>query len=383
MSSREATVPDAEFKSENRLLTTVKEFRHSPTSMMGLVTVLALVGMAIFATIDHLLLDRAIITALHADPYEMDTTNRYASPSWEHPMGTDNFGRDVLARVIYGSRTALAIGIIAVGISFTGGVMIGVVAAYFGGYIDDALMRFVETLYAIPGLILAMTFMAIFGANIYNLFLAYGIVGIPSYARVMRSEALSIRDREYVEAAKVAGLPTHKILFREIVPNGVAPVVVQATLSMGGVIIGAAALSFLGFGVQPPTPDWGRMLSEGRTALIIAPWVAFFPGMMIFLTVIGFNMLGDGLRDIMDPQTTLHDPDWESVDTETYVGDTSVADEAAPADPTPGSERGDPTPDGGGAPGSDASGSDASGSDAPGSDAPGGDSSSDRGGDPR
>ncbi|WP_290819486.1 ABC transporter permease, partial [Halovivax sp.] len=150
-----------------------------------------------------------------------------------------------------------------------------------------------------------------FGPSIYNLFIAYGIVGIPAYARVMRSEALSLRDRQYVEAAKLAGLPRRTILFREIVPNGIAPVVVQATLSMGTVIIGAAALSFLGFGVQPPTPDWGRMLSDGRTALVVAPWVAVFPGIMIFITVMGFNMLGDGLRDIMDPKMTVEETTYD------------------------------------------------------------------------
>ncbi|MFC7230837.1 ABC transporter permease [Saliphagus sp. GCM10025308] len=263
--------------------------------------------MAVFSAIDGFLFDRAIITWIHADPYAMDQSMRYAEPSSAHPLGTDQYGRDVLSRLIYGSRTALTIGIVSVGISFVGGVVIGSVSAYFGGYVDDGLMRSVEVLYAIPGLVLAMIFMAIFGPSIYNLFIAYGIVGIPAYARVMRSEVLSLRDRQYVEAAKLAGLPRRTILFREIVPNGLAPVVVQATLSMGTIIIGAAALSFLGFGVQPPTADWGRMLADGRTALLVAWWVALFPGLMIFLTVMGFNMLGDGLRDVMDPKMTVED----------------------------------------------------------------------------
>lgn len=326
MSSEEGQIADVEFESSNSLIATFKALRHSPTSLIGLIVITLLITMAVFAMVDNFLFDRAIITWLHADPHAMDQSMRYAEPSRQHPFGSDRYGRDILSRVIYGSRTALTIGILAVGIGFSGGVIIGVVSAYFGGYVDDVLMRSVEVLYSIPGLLLAMIFMAIFGPNIYNLFIAYGIVGIPGYARLMRSEALSLRDREYVEAAKLAGLPRWKILFREIVPNGIAPVVVQATLSMGSVIIGAAALSFLGFGVQPPTPDWGRMLSDGRTAIAFAWWVAFFPGIMIFLTVMGFNMLGDGLRDIMDPKMTMEDVDETSWDLDEILAESAVDD---------------------------------------------------------
>ncbi|ELY92295.1 binding-protein-dependent transport system inner membrane protein [Natrialba hulunbeirensis JCM 10989] len=321
MSGEENRVGDAELSANGRVLGTLAKLRHSPTSVAGLLIVGVLVAMAIFSAIDSFLFNRAIITWLHADPHAMDQSMRYSEPSRAHPFGTDRYGRDVFARIIYGSRTALTIGILAVGISFVGGVIIGAISAYFGGYVDDGLMRTVEVLYAIPGLVLAMIFMAIFGPSIYNLFIAYGIVGIPAYARVMRSEVLSLRDRQYVEAAKLAGLPRRTILFREIVPNGLAPVVVQATLSMGTVIIGAAALSFLGFGVQPPTPDWGRMLADGRTALLVAWWVALFPGIMIFLTVMGFNMLGDGLRDVMDPKTTVEDVGYEDFDVDSILED--------------------------------------------------------------
>jgi peptide/nickel transport system permease protein len=320
MSSEQARITEGEagaFETESSLTSTLAKFRHSPTSIAGLCIIGLLVAMALFSALDNFLFGRTIISTLHADPHAMNQANSYAEPSREHPFGTDRYGRDILSRIVYGSRTALSIGIVAVGIGFSGGVVIGTVAAYFGGWVDDVLMRAVEILYAVPGLILALVFMAILGPSIYNLFLAYGIVGIPAYARVMRSEALSIRQQEYVAAAKLAGLPRWKILFREIVPNGIAPVVVQATLSMGGIIIGAAALSFLGFGVQPPTPDWGRMLSDGRTALLIAWWVAFFPGAMIFLTVMGFNMLGDGLRDVMDPKTQVESVDWDDLDRET------------------------------------------------------------------
>ena len=305
MSSKSTTVSSADFETESGIVATLKEMRHSPTAVAGGVIVGTLVVLAIFSTIDKLLLDKALITALVADPHAMDQINAFAPPSMEHPMGTDRFGRDILARIIYGSRIALAIGIIAVGISFVGGVLVGSFAAYSGGYVDDLLMRLAEVLYAIPALVLAMTLMAILGASVWNLFFAYGVIGIPAYARVMRSEVLSIREEEYVDAARAAGLPTHKILLREIVPNGLAAVLVQATLSMGGVIIGAAALSFLGFGVQPPTASWGLMLNNAQQAMLIAPWIAIFPGLMIFVTVMGFNMLGDGLRDAMDPKTSL------------------------------------------------------------------------------
>lgn len=327
------SLQNKEFETESGILATIKELRHSGTAIAGLLTVGLLLFMAIVSTIDIVLLDKAIIKSLFADPHEMNTLQIYAPPSMEHPMGTDQYGRDVLARIIYGSRVALAIGIIAVGIGFFGGVTLGAFSAYKGGYVDDIIMRALETLYSIPGLVLAMTMMAILGPSVYNLFFAYGIIGIPAYARVIRSEVLSIREEEYIDAAKAAGLPNYKILFREIIPNGLSAVLVQATLSMGSVIIGAAALSFLGFGVQPPTASWGRMLNTAQSALLIAPWVAIFPGMMIFITVMGFNMLGDGLRDAMDPRTSLRSPKMESL--EEYadrVADPTKADPAGSDD---------------------------------------------------
>ncbi|MFB6156167.1 MAG: ABC transporter permease [Haloferacaceae archaeon] len=321
-------VQDAEFETESGILATFKELRHSATAMGGALIVGVLLLMAIFSTIDLMVFHKALISSVFADPHKMNTLDIYAPPSVAHPMGTDQYGRDVLARVIYGSRIALAIGIIAVGIGFLGGIVLGSFAAYEGGYVDDAIMRALETLYSIPGLVLAMTLMAILGASIYNLFFAYGVIGIPAYARVIRSEVLSIREEEYVDAARAAGLSNWKILFREIIPNGLAAALVQATLSMGGVIIGAAALSFLGFGVQPPTASWGRMLNTAQSALIIAPWVAVFPGLMIFITVMGFNMLGDGLRDAMDPRTSLRSPDLEALDE--YVDRVVDPTEASP-----------------------------------------------------
>ena len=339
MSTDQSTAAEVDIRTENRILSTLKKLRYSPTAIIGAVTIGILVIMAVFSTIDLVVFEKRFITALVADPHVTHAYNSYAPPSLEHPMGTDHLGRDILARIIYGSRVALSIGIIAVSIGFIGGVVIGSIAAYEGGYVDDVLMRLVETLYSIPGLVLAMTFMAILCPSIWNLFIAYGIIGIPGYARVMRSEVLSIREEEYVDAARAAGLPRRTILFREIVPNGLAAVVVQATLSMGGVIIGAAALSFLGFDVQPPTASWGRMLSSSQQAMLIAPWVMYFPGFMIFITVMGFNMLGDGLRDAMDPRIKLNSPDMDTVDmlaeTRTRPTESDEPDEPDGAYPTP------------------------------------------------
>jgi peptide/nickel transport system permease protein len=315
MSTQSATTDtDTDIETESQIFGTVKSLRHSPTALAGGLIILGLVILAVFATIDVWVFDRMLITSLYQDPQATNTANAYAQPSVTHPLGTDRFGRDILARIIYGTRIALAIGIVAVGISFFGGIVVGAAAAYFGGYVDDVLMRLAEVLYSIPALILALTFMAIFGNSIFNLFFAFGVIGIPGYARVMRSEVFSIREEQYIDAAKTSGLSNAKILFREVIPNGLAAVLVQATLSMGGVIIGAAALSFLGFGVSPPTASWGRMLSDARQALLIAPWVAAAPGAMIFLTVMGFNMLGDGLRDAMDPKVNLGQDDFDDDD---------------------------------------------------------------------
>ncbi|WP_049903927.1 ABC transporter permease [Halococcus agarilyticus] len=349
MSQSTSTVEntDTEFEAESGVVATLKELRHSPTALLGAVIIGIIVLMAAFSTIDKYLLNKQLITMLIADPQATDTTNIYAAPSMDHLMGTDRFGRDVFARIIYGSRIALAIGVVAVGISLIGGVGVGALAAYEGGYVDDVLMRLAETLYSIPALVFAMTLMAILGPSIYNLFFAYGIIGIPAYARVMRSEVLSIREEEYVDAARAAGLPRRTILFREIVPNGLAAVLVQATLSMGSVIIGAAALSFLGFGVQPPTASWGQMLNSAQQALVIAPWVAVFPGLMIFLTVMGFNLLGDGLRDAMDPRTNLRSPDPDELEAELLADAPNVPARKGDPSPEP-TEAASPVEDAGG-----------------------------------
>lgn len=237
------------------------------------------------------------------DPLEQDLYHRLGSPSLAHPFGTDDFGRDILSRVIVGSRITLRIGVVAVLIALVVGTTIGIVAGYFGGLLDQALMRAMDLMLAFPSILLAIGIVAVLGPGLENAMLAVGIVAIPQYARLVRASALSIREKDYVQGVRALGAGDLRILMFAVLPNCVAPLIVQATLRLATAILDATALSFLGLGAQPPTPEWGSMLSEGRELILSAPWVLTFPGLAIFLTVLAFNLLGDGLRDALDPRT--------------------------------------------------------------------------------
>jgi len=226
----------------------------------------------------------------------------YMSPSWQHWFGTDRFGRDVLTRMIYGARISLTIGFVAVAISIVLGTLVGAAAGYFGGWIDAALMRFTDMVLAFPRLILLIMIVALFGASIPLIIIVLGLTQWPSSARLVRGEVLSLREREYVQAARALGYGDTRILMRHLVPNVLAPVIVSATLGIGNTIVMEAGLSFLGLGVQAPTPSWGNMVADGGQNLIGAWWVATFPGLAIVLSVLAFNLLGDGLRDALDPR---------------------------------------------------------------------------------
>jgi peptide/nickel transport system permease protein len=231
--------------------------------------------------------------------------NRYLSPSLAHLMGTDKFGRDIFSRVLYGARISLTIGIISVAISVVLGTTVGAVAGYFGRWTDTVLMRFTDMMLAFPRLVLLIVVIALFngaGNPIWLVVIVLGLTGWMSVARIVRGEVLSLREREFVQAARVLGLSDARIILRHIIPNTLAPVIVYTTLGIGNTILVEAALSFLGLGVQPPTASWGNMISDGREALITAWWIATFPGLAIVLTVTAFNLLGDGLRDAMDPR---------------------------------------------------------------------------------
>lgn len=260
----------------------------------------ALLGGGIIATI----LAVALVGPLLAphDPVAMDLSNRFLPPSLAHPFGTDDFGRDVFTRVIYGARISLQVGIIAVGIAGTLGSLLGLLTGYVGGWVDAAGQWLVDVLLAFPGLLLALAIIAVLGPGLPNVMVAVGIGSMPAYARLMRGQVLSLKHDEFVEAARVIGCSSARILFVHILPNTISPIIVLASLGFAGAVLSAAALSFIGMGAQPPTPEWGAMLATGREYLRKQWWIATFPGMAIALTVLGFNLLGDGLRDTLDPQ---------------------------------------------------------------------------------
>jgi peptide/nickel transport system permease protein len=236
------------------------------------------------------------------DPDEQDYLAITDPPSAAHILGTDDIGRDVLSRIIYGSRVSLEVGLIAVGIAVTVGVSVGVVTGYTGGLVDDVIMRIVDAVQAFPNLILALAITAALGPSIANAMIAIGFVATPGIARLTRGQTLSVREREFVAAARVCGATPIAIMRRHIWPNVTAPIVVQATLLMGTAIVTEAALSFLGVGVQPPTPSWGAMLRTGSQYLEVAPWIGITSGAAIFITVLSINFVGDGLRRALDPR---------------------------------------------------------------------------------
>lgn len=235
-------------------------------------------------------------------PNEQDLFNRLDSPSAEHPMGTDQLGRDVLSRLLYGAQISLKIAVVVVAITLAIGTAVGVVAGYAGGWVDEALMRMVDILLAFPGILLALVIAGILGPSLTNIMIALAVVGWTQYARIIRGSVLSVKEEEFVKSAQLMGVSRTRIVLRHIVPNVVTPVVVLATMDMAYVILGTAGLSFLGLGAQPPTPEWGTMLSQGRNHVDTAWWVVNFPGLAIMITVLGFNLLGDGLRDVLDPR---------------------------------------------------------------------------------
>jgi len=272
----------------------VKEILHtakkSPLAIAGLFIVLTLIFVAIFAP----------YIAPH-DPITMNLDNRLAPPSMSHLLGTDELGRDILSRIIHGAGVALKIMIIVLAIDLPLGTLLGLVAGYFGGWVDEVIMRIADIFMAFPRLILAMAIGAALGPSLVNTMIAIAVTMWPTYARLARGEALSIKERTFIEAEKALGTSKTRILLSSILPLCSSTIIVRATLDMGNVIRIAAGMSFLGLGAQPPTPEWGLMVSTGRSFLISQWWVPTFPGFAILLAVFGFNLLGDGIRDISDP----------------------------------------------------------------------------------
>lgn len=239
------------------------------------------------------------------DPYKINTADRLMPPSARHWLGTDDLGRDQLSRIIYGSRTTLQVGVISVGIAMTLGVSIGVFSGYYGGRVDLLIMRWVDIMLAFPYILLALAIVATIGPNLRNAMIAIGISSVPGWARLVRGNVLSVKRNDYVTAAQALGATDPRVMFAHVLPNTISSVIVLATLQFPTAVLSAAALSFVGLGAQPPSPEWGALLIGARDYIWTAPWLVNFPGVAIFLTILGFNLFGNALRDTLDP--TLRD----------------------------------------------------------------------------
>lgn len=236
------------------------------------------------------------------DPNAMNFGAVFAPPSTTHWFGTDEFGRDLLSRILHGAAVSVKVAFIAVGISAVAGVTLGLVAGYMRGWLDEIVMRIMDIFFALPTVLLAIVVMAILGRGVENAMIAIAIVYAPIFARVTRGAVIAVRDLEYINAARALGQGHLRVMFAHVLPNAIGPIIVQTSLSLAFAILAEAALSFFGLGTQPPDPSWGRMLSEGRAYLMQAPWMGIFPGLAIMVSVLGFNLLGDGLRDVLDPR---------------------------------------------------------------------------------
>lgn len=281
-----------------------RRIRTDPIAGLGALIVVASVALAVFSIVDDFLLGERLISAVLHDPYAGNPDNRLADPSLVHPFGTDEQGRDILARVLYGTRTSIIVGVGAVSFAALVGVSLGIVTAYYGGLVDSLGMRAMDVLLAFPAILLAIALLASLGRGFTSIILALGVAYVPSFARVTRSKALSVKSEEYVTAAEVMGYPDYSVLKDEILPNCVTPIIVQSTFSLAVAIIAEAGLSFLGLGVTPPTPTWGIMLSTAQQYITTAWWYSLFPGLAIMVTVLGYNLLGDSIRDVLDPQSS-------------------------------------------------------------------------------
>ena len=278
-------------KKESQLREIWRRLLKNKAAVGGMFVIVMLVIVAIFAPL-----------IAPYDPIKIDMRARLKAPYADHLLGTDNFGRDVLSRIIYGARISLYVGFVAVGIGAVFGGALGAIGSYYGGKLDNTIMRCMDILLAIPSVILAIAIVGAMGASLFNLMVAVGISYMPRYARVVRASALSVRRQEFVDAARVTGVSDLRIIMENILPNCMAPLIVQSTLGVAQAILAAATLSFLGLGIQPPTPEWGSMLSDGRQFLRNAPYLTVFPGLAIAIVVVSLNLFGDGLRDSLDPK---------------------------------------------------------------------------------
>lgn len=270
-----------------------KRLKRSKTAVLGLVLIVMFICLAVFAPViaDY---DEVVV--------KINVMERLQGPSAEHIFGTDEFGRDIFARVVHGTRISLFVGVISVSIALSIGGFLGAIAGYYGGKIDNVIMRVLDVILAVPTILLAITIVASLGASMMNLMIAVGISNIPGFARIVRASVLSVKDQEFIEAAKAIGAKDHIIILKHVLPNSMAPIIVYATLKVATAIMATASLSFIGLGVQPPTPEWGSMLAGGRAYIRDQMYIVMYPGLAIVLTVLSLNLIGDGLRDALDPK---------------------------------------------------------------------------------
>ena len=289
----EKTTTKSKYKRRSPAKEIFQRLAKNPGAIVGGVIVLIMVTLALLGN---------VIYDYEADIVAQNMAERFVRPCWEHPFGTDNFGRDMLARIIYGARTSLPVGFVAVLVALVIGMFLGAFAGYFGGVVENISMRFMDIFAAVPFILMSIALVSVMGASTFSLMIAVGVASVPNFTRITRAAVLTVRNQEFVESARSIGCTNTEIIFQHIIPNCLSPIIVQVSLTIGGAIIDAAGLSFLGLGVQPPTPEWGTLLSAGRNYIRDYSYLTLFPGLVIMITVIAFNMLGDGLRDAMDPK---------------------------------------------------------------------------------
>ena len=263
---------------------------------------MAMFGLGLFLVLVFICVGAPLFADYEADAIEQNVYNRNAPPSAEHIFGTDQYGRDMFARIIYGGRISMFVGVITVSIAACAGTIIGSIAGYFGGKVDTILMRIMDVFLAIPSMLMAITIVAVLGPNLLNLLISMSISSTPRFSRIVRSAILTVRGNEYVEAARACGTSHRRIILRHIIPNAIGPIIVQASLNVAQTIITVASMSFIGLGIQSPTPEWGTMLSEGKEVMRYFPHLVIVPGIAIILAVMSINLIGDGLRDAFDPK---------------------------------------------------------------------------------
>ena len=293
LKEQEVNTQEVFTKKRSQWMEVWRRLRKNKMAMLGLAVILILILLAGFAN---------QIADYEEVAIKRNTPNRLKGPSKDNWLGTDDLGRDIFARIIHGARISLMVGVVAVGIAILIGGSLGAIAGFYGGRIDNIIMRGMDIFLAIPSILLAIAIVSALGSSLFNLMIAIGVSSIPSYARIVRASVLMVKDQEFIEAARAVGANDSRIIVKHIIPNALAPVIVQGTLGVASAILSTAGLSFIGLGVPKPQPEWGAMLADGRAFLRQAPHITTFPGLAIMITILALNLLGDGLRDALDPR---------------------------------------------------------------------------------